>query len=199
MISHADLDHMEGADEVMEELRVKEIHIPPGSEQEKAMEDVLRLANEQKVPVQLVGEGFNWNIGDYQFQYVAPEERMYDGNDSSLILVMKKNDLHFIFPGDLEKEGEQRFLQRYRSADFQRVVLKAGHHGSKTSSTEPFINFLQPEFIIVSAGRNSRYGHPHAEVVNRFIEHDIPFWSTAEQGTIELRVKDGMYTTTSSR
>ncbi len=199
MISHADLDHMEGADEVMEELRVKEIHIPPGSEQEKAMEDVLRLANEQKVPVKLVREGFYWNIGDYQFQYVAPEERIYDGNDSSLVLVMKEGDLHFIFPGDLEKEGEQRFLQRYRSADFQRVVLKAGHHGSKTSSTEPFINFLQPELIIVSAGRNSRYGHPHAEVVSRFIEHGIPFWSTAEQGTIELRVKNGVYTTTSSR
>lgn len=199
MITHADLDHMEGADEVLEELRVKEIHLPPGSEKEKSMGDVLRLAEEQKIPVKLVGEGFNWHMKDYQFQYIAPEERMYDGNDSSLVLLMNEGDLNFIFPGDLEKEGEQRFLQRYASADFQRVVLKAGHHGSKTSSTEPFISFLEPEFIIVSAGRNSRYGHPHAEVVERFHEHDIPFWSTAEQGTIEVRVRNGVYTATSSR
>ncbi|WP_158231736.1 DNA internalization-related competence protein ComEC/Rec2 [Sporosarcina sp. P19] len=199
IISHADMDHMEGADEVLEELKVKEIQLSPGSEQEKAMDGVLGLAKEQNIPVHLVKEGVNWKVGDYQFQYVAPEERIYDGNDSSLVLVMKKEDLHFVFPGDLEKEGEQRFLQRYISADFQRVILKAGHHGSKTSSTEPFISFLQPEFIIVSAGRNSRYGHPHAEVIDRFHAHSIPFWSTAEQGTIELRVKDGVYTATSSR
>ena len=199
IISHADMDHMEGADEVLDELKVKEIHLSPGSEQEKAMDEVLQLAKEQNISVQLVKEGMNWRVADYQFQYVAPEERKYDGNDSSLVLVMKKEDLHFIFPGDLEKEGEQRFLQRYLTADFQRVVLKAGHHGSKTSSTEPFINFLKPDFIIVSAGRNSRYGHPHAEVIERFDEHSIPFWSTAERGTIELRVKDGVYTATSSR
>ncbi|WP_158233736.1 DNA internalization-related competence protein ComEC/Rec2 [Sporosarcina sp. P3] len=199
IISHADMDHMEGADEVVEELRVKEIHLSPGSEQEIAMDDMLQLAKEQNIPVHLVKEGANWEVGDYQFQYVAPEERIYDGNDSSLVLVMKDEDLHFMFPGDLEQEGEQRFLQRYISADFQRVVLKAGHHGSKTSSTEPFISFLQPEFIIVSAGRNSRYGHPHAEVLDRFHAHRIPVWSTAEQGTIELRVKDGVYSATSSR
>ncbi|ARF18982.1 hypothetical protein SporoP17a_16350 [Sporosarcina ureae] len=199
IISHADMDHMEGADEVLEELRVKDIHLSPGSEQEIAMDDMLQLAKVQNIPVHLVKEGANWEVGDYQFQYVAPEERIYDGNDSSLVLVMKDEDLHFMFPGDLEKEGEQRFLQRYISADFQRVVLKAGHHGSKTSSTEPFISFLQPEFIIVSAGRNSRYGHPHVEVLDRFHAHRIPVWSTAEQGTIELRVKDGVYSATSSR
>ncbi|PIC81144.1 DNA internalization-related competence protein ComEC/Rec2 [Sporosarcina sp. P18a] len=199
IISHADLDHMEGADEVLEELKVKVIHLPPGSEQENVMDEVLRLSKKQNIPVQLVRDGVNWKEEGYQFQYVAPEERIYDGNDSSLVLVMKQNDLHFIFPGDLEKEGEQRFLQRYSFADFQRVVLKAGHYGSKTSSTESFINFLQPEFIIVSAGRNSRYGHPHEEVIDRFREHGIPFWSTAEQGTIEVRVKDGVYSATSSR
>ena len=199
MITHADLDHMEGADEVLEELRIKEIHLPPGSETEESMEDILRLAKEQNIPVRLLGEGFNWRMGSYQFQYVAPEERMYDGNDGSLVLLMNKGNLNFIFPGDLEKEGEQRFLNRYGSADFQRVVLKAGHHGSKTSSIEPFISFLAPEFIIVSAGRNSRYGHPHPEVVERFETHGIPFWSTAERGTIELRVRNEQYTVTSSR
>ncbi|WP_342537264.1 DNA internalization-related competence protein ComEC/Rec2 [Sporosarcina sp. FSL K6-3508] len=199
IITHADLDHMEGADEVLEELRVRKIHIPPGSEREKTMDEVLRLAKQKNVPVQLVGEGAHWKLGTYHFQYLAPEEREYDGNDSSLVMMMATEDLSFIFPGDLESDGEQRFLRRYPTTDFGRVVLKAGHHGSKTSSTEPFIRFLEPEFVVISAGRNSRYGHPHAEVVERFDEHGIPYWSTAERGTIEIRVKGQSYSVSSSR
>ncbi|ARD49537.1 hypothetical protein SporoP33_15580 [Sporosarcina sp. P33] len=199
MLTHADLDHIEGADEVMEELRVLEVHISPGSEKEKAMEGILRLAKHQRVPVRLVGEGVSWQLQNYHFRYAAPEQRAYEGNDSSLLLIMTEEDLHFIFPGDLESEGERRFLQRYASSAFGRVVLKAGHHGSRTSSTEPFIRFLKPEFAVVSAGRNSRYGHPHEDVMERYKENGTPVWTTAERGTIELRVKKGVYSASSSR
>ncbi|GKV66744.1 MULTISPECIES: DNA internalization-related competence protein ComEC/Rec2 [unclassified Sporosarcina] len=199
MITHADLDHMEGADEVLEELLIKEIQMPPGSEQEDTMEDVLRLAVEQKIPQKLVREGVNWRIGTYDFLYVAPSERAYEGNDSSLVLLMKAGEWTFVFPGDLETDGEKRLLSSYKGADFGRVILKAGHHGSKTSSTEPFIRFLMPELAIISAGRNSRYGHPHAEVTDRFEEYGIPYLSTAENGTIEIRVHKDSYSLQSSR
>lgn len=199
IITHADLDHMEGADEVMELLKVKRIDIPPGSEQENTMKDVLRLADAKQIPVELVGEGVRWKKGGLDFQYLAPEEREYDGNDSSLVLLMSQNGLHFIFPGDLEEAGEGRLLRRYRDADFGRVVLKAGHHGSKTSSTEPFIEFMKPEFVVISAGRNSRYGHPHPDVTGRFEEKAIPYWNTADRGTITIRMKDGVYGVQSSR
>ncbi|PIC65445.1 DNA internalization-related competence protein ComEC/Rec2 [Sporosarcina sp. P13] len=199
IITHDDADHMEGADEVLEELRVKEINTPPGSEQGKSMVDVLRIAQQQKIPLRLVGEGEHWSLGGYQFQYVAPEERRYEGNDSSLVLVMANGELTCIFPGDLEMAGEYRMLGRYQTTDFGRVILKAGHHGSKTSSTEAFVRFLKPELVLISAGRNSRYGHPHAEVTERFEEHGIPYLSTAENGTIELRIKGESYTISSSR
>ncbi|WP_194841617.1 DNA internalization-related competence protein ComEC/Rec2 [Sporosarcina obsidiansis] len=199
IITHADLDHMEGADEVLEEVRVKEIHIPPGSEQEETMDEVLHLAQHQKIPVRLVGEGVHWKVDTHVFQYVAPEERVYDGNDSSLVVGMTVGELTFLFPGDLEAAGEQRFLHRYSTTDFGRVILKAGHHGSKTSSTDPFIRFVKPEFVVISSGRNSRYGHPHAEVVERFEMYGVPYWSTAERGTIEIRTTGQSYKVLSSR
>ncbi|WP_301109627.1 DNA internalization-related competence protein ComEC/Rec2 [Sporosarcina sp.] len=199
IITHADLDHMEGADEVLEELKVREIHMPPGSEQENTMKDVLRLADEQEIAVKLVSEGVNWRVAAYDFLYVAPGERAYEGNDSSLVMLMKAGDWTFIFPGDLETDGEKRLLSSYRGTDFGRVILKAGHHGSKTSSTEPFVRHLMPELAIISAGRNSRYGHPHAEVTDRFKAYGIPYLTTAEKGTIEIRVQKNSYSVKSSR
>ncbi|MDV6378530.1 DNA internalization-related competence protein ComEC/Rec2 [Sporosarcina sp. GW1-11] len=199
IITHDDADHMEGADEVLEELRVKEINAPPGSEQGKSMVDVLRLAQQQKIPFRLVGEGEHWSLSGYQFQYVAPEGNRYEGNDSSLVLVMANGKLTCVFPGDLEMDGERRMLSRYQTTDFGRVILKAGHHGSKTSSTEEFVRFLKPEQVLISAGRNSRYGHPHPEVIERFKGHNIPYLSTAVNGTIELRLKGDSYTISSSR
>ncbi|AXH98954.1 DNA internalization-related competence protein ComEC/Rec2 [Sporosarcina sp. PTS2304] len=199
LITHADADHMEGADEVLEEVRVKEIHMPPGSEVEKSMEDVLRLARLQKIPLALVGEGLHWSQAGYQFQYVAPEEGRYEGNDSSLVLIMTNGKVSCIFPGDLEMDGERRIINRYQNTDFGRVILKAGHHGSKTSSTEPFVRLIKPELAIISAGRNSRYGHPHVEVTERFDFHGIPYLSTAESGTIELRLNEDAYVISSSR
>lgn len=199
LITHDDADHMEGADEVVEELRVKEIHAPPGSEQGKSMEDLLRLAKEQKIPFKLVQEGIHWSLAGFQFYYAAPESRRYEGNDSSLVLVMANGEVTCVFPGDLEKEGENRLVSRYASADWGRVILKAGHHGSKTSSTEEFIRFTKPELVLISAGRNSRYGHPHAEVTERFEQHKIPYLSTAENGTIEIRLTGDSYRVSSSR
>lgn len=199
LITHADADHMEGADEVLEELRVKEIHMPPGSEQEKTMQPLLELIEAQRIPVKLQKEGDGWSAGRYSFQYIAPGDEPYVGNDSSLVLAMHSSAAAFLFPGDIEKLGEQRIAQRYASADFTRVILKAAHHGSKTSTTEPFVRLLQPELAIISAGRNSRYGHPHAEVTERLTEHGVPFLTTAERGTIEIRAGSNGYIVSSSR
>lgn len=68
------------------------------------------------------------------------------------------------------------------------TVLKAGHHGSKTSSSESFIDAVNPKLVIFSAGEENRFGHPHAEVVDRFVSRDIPYIVTGEHGTIELTV-----------
>ena len=72
-------------------------------------------------------------------------------------------------------------------------ILKAGHHGSRTSSTEPFVSALQPELTIFSAGRNNRYGHPHPEVMEVFQNRGLKTMSTAEWGSITVTVKGRGY------
>jgi len=194
VISHADSDHMEGADEVLEEIRVREIHISPGSEKEKTMEDVLRIAEEQGVPVFAVTEGVTWSVKTIDFYYMAPSEGAYKGNDSSLVLFMTTEGPSFLFTGDLEIEGESKLLKKYGHLDWGELILKAGHHGSQTSSSDKFIQALQPVLSIFSYGKDNRYGHPHAEVVETFNKYQIPTLATADHGSITISVKrDGSY------
>ena len=199
IISHADADHMEGADEVLEEIKVAEIHISPGSELEIAMKDIIQIAEDKRIPMLSMKEGVSWTKGNSTFHYVAPKEGKYDGNASSLVLFMKTSGPSFLFTGDMEKEGEAQFLRDYGHSDFGSVILKAGHHGSRTSSTEPFVDALRPELTIFSAGRNNRYGHPHPEVVETFEKYGLPTMSTAEFGSITVTVKKDQFEVSSMK
>jgi len=196
IISHADSDHVEGADEVLEEVRVQEIHISPESEMEIAMKDIKRIAEKKSIPILSMKEGVSWKEGESSFHYVAPKEGKYEGNSSSLVLFLKTAGLSFLFTGDMEQEGEKQFLRKYGNSNFGTIILKAGHHGSRTSSTEPFVRALQPELTIFSAGRNSRYGHPHPEVVETFRKHGLRTMSTAESGSITVIQKKDRFEVT---
>lgn len=188
-ISHAHLDHIEGADEVLQELRVKEAHFPAGSINEEVMVPVIQEMKRQntKMKSQLVGNG--WSAGSAEFTYMSPFDDNYTHNDSSLVLLMKNDYGYLLFTGDLETDGEEKVMKRYGEVQLIPLILKVGHHGSKTSTTEPFLNFLQPEIAIISAGRNNRYGHPNDEVMERLAANNIKTYVTAEQGTIILKMR----------
>ncbi|WP_415579228.1 DNA internalization-related competence protein ComEC/Rec2 [Filibacter tadaridae] len=193
MITHADADHVEGADEVLNEVRVKEIHVSPGSEKELAMAEVMQIASVKNVPLIPMKQGISWTKGTTSFHYVAPAEEKYKGNNSSLVLYMQTTGPSFLFTGDLEEDGEKQFLRDYGQANFGQLILKAGHHGSRTSSTEPFVKALRPELTIFSAGRNNRYGHPHPEVVETYASYGLSTMSTAESGSITVTVRKKDY------
>ncbi|WP_085449737.1 ComEC/Rec2 family competence protein [Halalkalibacter krulwichiae] len=91
-----------------------------------------------------------------------------------------------MFTGDLEEEGERRLLSRYPGLEVD--ILKAGHHGSRTSTTEIFVKQLEPQLVLISAGRQNRFGHPHPEVTDRLQEFEIPVLRTDLNGAIELRL-----------
>jgi competence protein ComEC len=193
ILTHADSDHIEGADEVLEEVRVREIHISPGSENEKTMEDVLRIAGEKGIPVYAVTEGTTWSDKSADFYYMAPAKGIYRGNDSSLVLFMTTEGPSFLFTGDLGIDGEKKLLTKYKELDWGGVILKAGHHGSHTSSSEAFIRALRPELTIFSYGKENRYGHPHTEVLETFEKYGLTTLATAIHGSITVSVKNNVY------
>ncbi len=189
IISHAHLDHMGGAHEVVEEVKVKEIHISPNSGDVREMESLVGVASERNVPIIEKRDGDGWQQNQIQFHYLGPQNDHYVGNDSSLVLYMQTTGPSFLFTGDMEEEAERIFLSKYKEVNLGEVILKAGHHGSKTSSTEPFVRAVQPVLTIISAGPNNRYNHPNTEVLETFQKYHVPVLVTAERHSITVRVK----------
>lgn len=197
IITHADADHAEGAEELLKELRVKELHVTPNSLDKEVMKDLVLEATKQKTVISEQKANAYWQHNEILFQYIWPFDTHYEGNNDSLVLFVRMGSFEGLFTGDLEKEGELQLVQKYpqlKNID----LLKAGHHGSKTSSSKEFIQQLTPSLTIFSAGENNRYGHPHKEVVERFKASRLPTLMTGEVGTIEITIsKDQMNVETS--
>ncbi|MFJ3386581.1 DNA internalization-related competence protein ComEC/Rec2 [Lysinibacillus sp. NPDC086135] len=187
--THADADHVEGAEEILQEITMHEIHLTPGSMDKPVMRDLLMEAKKQKVPVKEKMQGAAWRIGKTSFYYLWPRDTFYEGNDDSIVLYMQQGSFRALLTGDLEEHGEQELIHLYNNQLANMTVLKAGHHGSKTSSIEPFVELLQPELTIFSAGLNNRYRHPHAEIVERFTSRNLATLTTGIDGTIEVRIR----------
>lgn len=113
-----------------------------------------------------------------------------DTNDSSIVLELNYGPAQFLFTGDASASIEQ-FLIQHDAAILKTSVLKLGHHGSKTSSSDAFLRATNPEYAVVSAGKNNKYGHPNEEVLDRISALEIPLFETAVSGTITFE-SDGV-------
>src|SRR5690606_17943283 len=133
IISHPDADHAEGAEEVFKLFPVRQLHLTPGSATNTLMVELAPDAAQTEVV--FPAKGSHWTVGQSQFAYLSPEDAEYEGNNDSLVLLMKTGDYRILFTGDLEAEGEGDLLESYGSELAGLTVLKVGHHGSKTSSS----------------------------------------------------------------
>ncbi|MBE2281062.1 MAG: hypothetical protein IAE91_11770 [Ignavibacteriaceae bacterium] len=116
-----------------------------------------------------------------------PENIAFDSrNERSAVLKIVNGVNHFIFTGDAPKNIETDLVNKY--GDFLvSNVLKAGHHGSKTSSHKNFVSIVKPEYAIISAGAGNQFGHPDSVVVNIFESNNVELLRTDESGAIILR------------
>ncbi|MFC6672486.1 DNA internalization-related competence protein ComEC/Rec2 [Marinobacterium aestuariivivens] len=176
VISHADNDHAGGRAQVLQWLDVGRRET--GSPALRAREGygVCRA-------------GQQWRWGEVRFRYLHGGEGVNE-NDRSCVLLIEAGDCRLLLTGDIEAPVERRLVDR---GQLQPVTwLVASHHGSRSSSIAPFLQILRPGVGLFSAGYLNPYGHPAAEVVERFRRFGIETLNTAEAGAIELRaVRDG--------
>lgn len=107
-----------------------------------------------------------------------------DENNFSCILLIRWRDKGILLAGDIEKSAELLFLQHYKLPPL--TLLVAPHHGSKTSSSRPFIGMLKPQHVVFSAGYRHHFGHPHKDVVDRYKTLGSTLWNTASSGSISF-------------
>ncbi|WP_416145524.1 ComEC/Rec2 family competence protein [Planococcus koreensis] len=189
VLSHADADHAEGADELFKALQIRNLHLTPGSQTTPLMQELAKDASEAKLSYPISGSG--WMEGQTRFHYLSPADAEYSGNDDSLVMLLENNGFRVLFTGDLEMAGEKKIVEAYSGELAGLTILKIGHHGSKTSSGQEFLEAAMPNLSIFSTGKDNRYGHPNPDVVERFQDLNLPVLNTAESGTIEVEVVDG--------
>lgn len=146
------------------------------------LEELLELVNINKV---ITDKRETIEFKNLQFVSFLPDVDFGNENDNSIVLLTRIASLDYLFMGDASQVVENQMLSHYPNLKCD--ILKAGHHGSNTSSSALFIQTLSPHSAILSVGRKNRYGHPHKEVVERMNDYHINVFRTDLQGDIEIK------------
>ncbi len=181
IVTHSHYDHMGAASELINKMNIRKIYLSPGSKNNPIMADLLQSAAKKKTPLYEVKDGFSWKNKSASFLFLYPFEKGEGENNDSLVLYAIIGGKSWLFTGDLEKEGENDIIKKY---EMQVDVLKVGHHGSKTSTTEAFLTHMKPKYAVISVGKNNLYGHPHSDVMQLLSSNNIRIYRTDLHGAI---------------
>lgn len=181
--THTHEDHIGGLDDVINSFEIQKIYMPFTSEvSTKTYEDVENAIINKNLSITnpKIGDTFSLGEANIEVMFVdnsEPEEK----NDSSIVLQLNFGDEKYLFMGDAETKAEN-------SRNWEKVnVLKVGHHGSNTSSSENFINAVSPEIAIVSVGPNNSYNLPKNEILERLKKINTTIYRTDQDGSIYLK------------
>ena len=181
--THPDADHIGGLDDVITAYAVSEIIDSGASKDTKTYKEYWQAAqNEQNCKV-LYDEDMILDL-DYgaSLKIIETGDGYKDANDNSVVAQLNYGEVSVLFTGDMEQEAENASLSKFGKVN----VLKAGHHGSRTSSSQSFLDILQPEYVIISAGKENSYGHPHKAVLERYFNSGATVYGTFRSGTIVM-------------
>lgn len=182
--THPHSDHIGQCEDVLSQFPVREVWLSGDIHTSRTFERCLDaiLASDAGYHEPRAGETFQF--GSARIEIVHPAEVTGDFNNGSVGFRLLYGDVAFLLTGDAEAEAEQSMLER--GHDLKAHVLHVGHHGSRTSSTVSFLEAVEPEVAIYSAGQDNPYGHPHPEVVQRYAWLGIPLYGTDVYGTIRI-------------
>lgn len=183
IVTHGDFDHIGDASDVLNAVRVRKLFV--GMHKNDLLQTVMAHAINKGTHVQMVKSGDRWTVGKAQFHILSPFGNEETTNDGSIVLYVFMGGAYWLFTGDLEEKGEQQLITMYRPLPVD--ILKVGHHGSNTSTSEPFLRHIRPKVALISVGRRNRYGHPHREVIDRLRDYHVRTFRTDEHGAIVIR------------
>lgn len=190
--THPDSDHIGGLVDVLERYEVKSVLMTENKGKSNAAIEYERLVQAEGATINFARKGQLFKLGaSTTLEVLWPETdpTTMESNASSIVLKLTYGQTAFILTGDSPKQIEEYLVLAY-GEHLKANVLKVGHHGSRTSASELFLDEVNPEFAVLSYGANNRYGHPHVEVTDMLFNHGIETLSTAEEGTMTF-LSDG--------
>lgn len=187
--THPHEDHIGGLDKVINSFNVNNVYMPEVNHTTKTYEDVLIAIDKKGLEYTSPTPGKSFNLGEAKLTILGPNISNYeDLNNYSIVVKMEYGNTSFLFTGDAEDTSEKEMINK--GFDLESDVLKVGHHGSESSTTDLFLNKVSPKYVVIMVGSDNSYGHPHSSVMNRLKSKGIQVYRTDENGTI-VAVSDG--------
>lgn len=192
MISHFDVDHTGSFDTVLENIKVGKVIISKQPKNSDEFTNIMKIVKSKNIKVILVSAGDKIKIDkNVLLKILYPEDELQfeDLNNNSIVAKLVYGNFSMLFTGDIEKEAENKILNKYSNADvLKSTVLKVAHHGSKTSSTEEFLKEVRPQIALIGVGKNNLFGHPTKEIIRRLEKYGIQICRTDKSGEITIKV-----------
>jgi len=187
--THADKDHIAGLIDVMERYEVGVIVMTENAHDTGVANVYRQMVAKEGAEVIYARAGQTWQLGASTTMHVyspAGDPTEWESNASSIVTQIVYGDVAFMLTGDAPLATED-FMVRQYGERLQSNVLKLGHHGSRTSTSELFVTTVAPQYAVVSAGRNNRFGHPHPEPITNVSRAGALVFNTAERGTLTFQ------------
>ena len=188
--THADEDHIGGLDDIVRELDIEKIYMPKVGSEVVNYKNVVKEAAKKNLIVETPKVGDKFNIADASCEVLAMMDKTeVSDNNSSIVIQMNYGITKYLFMGDAEKEVENS--RKWEKVD----VLKVGHHGSATSTSQTFLDQVKPHYSVVEVGKDNSYRLPNNNTIKRLEEsgttilrtdtNQSSFWMTSDGNTIE--------------
>lgn len=184
--THPHEDHIGGLDSIIDNFDIGTIYMPDAITTTRTFEDLLDSIERKNLTytIPIIDNTFKLNDCNFKIIYTGTDTK--DLNNTSIILKMTYNNTSFLFTGDATDITEEKILSKDIKAD----VLKVGHHGSKYSTTDKFLNKVNPKYAIISVGIDNKYNHPATSTINKLEKNNIETYRTDQNGTI-IATSDG--------
>ena len=181
--THPHADHIGGMETVISHFELGEVYMPEAVTDTKTFINLLTALDEKGAEITAVKAGLEFDFGGAKGKFVAPKFIVDDMNNCSAVLHLSFGNSAFLLTGDAEIDEEGTI-----EGDIKCDVLKAGHHGSRTSSGEYLLGKAKPEIVVISCGEGNSYGHPHKEALDRFADKGIKsIYRTDISGNISIK------------
>jgi competence protein ComEC len=183
--THPHSDHIGGMKDVIDQYEIKNFMMPDVVHTTKTFENMISALEDNAVEVTIPQTGDTFGNGEILFTVIAPNSAAYESlNNYSIGLRLDCDERSFLFAGDAETVSEEEMLSG--NISLAADVYKVSHHGSTTSTSQAFLDAVDPEIAVISCGKGNSYGHPHKEILKRLSDKDIKILRTDMSGNILL-------------
>ena len=192
ILTHPDADHIGGADDVLENIDVQMVLMPDVTNDTITYLEVVDDIKEFNIQIVYPRVGEIFTLGDAEFTVLCPDEELVDQSDlnsSSVGIKLNHGINSFVMCGDAEEKSEKTMAKHFGS-ELECDVLKCGHHGSSTATSDEFLKATDPTWAVISCGVDNQYGHPHWETIEKLENDDVQIYRTDQMGTI-IAISDG--------